>query len=155
MRATVSSVRLRRKGCYARDDEREDAMTLTGMNHMTINCALGDLVPLRDFYVAALGLTEGRRPDFPFPGHWLYLNGNPVVHLAGRTALPEGARPAARGGPGFDHVAFTATGLDAARERLAAAGIAFEEAPVPGFPLHQIFLTDPLGQRIELTFSLG
>ncbi len=46
-------------------------MTLTGMNHMTINCAPADLAALRAFYVAALGLAEGRRPDFPFRGHWL------------------------------------------------------------------------------------
>lgn len=130
-------------------------MTLTGMNHMTINCAPADLPALRDFYVAALGLVEGRRPDFPFPGHWLYLGGQPVVHLAGRAALPAGARAPGAGSAGFDHVAFTATGLEAARARLAAAGIGFDEAPVPGFPLHQIFLTDPLGQKIELTFSTG
>jgi catechol 2,3-dioxygenase-like lactoylglutathione lyase family enzyme len=130
-------------------------MTLTGMNHMTINCAPGDLARVRDFYVAALGLEEGRRPDFPFPGHWLYLGGQPVVHLAGRAHLPAGARGPAPGSAGFDHVAFTATGLEAARARLADAGIRFEEAPVPGFPLHQIFLTDPLGQKIELTFAVG
>lgn len=38
---------------------------------------------------------------------------------------------------------------------MEAVRIGYEEAPVPGFPLHQIFLTDPLGQRIELTFSVG
>ena len=130
-------------------------MTLSGMNHMTINCAPADLGALRDFYVTALGLTEGRRPDFPFPGHWLYLDGAPVVHLAGRASLPAGSKAPAAGSAGFDHVAFTATGLEEARERLAAAGIGFSEAPVPGFPLHQIFLTDPLGQKIELTFSVG
>ena len=25
------------------------------------------------FYCAAVGLTEGWRPGFRFPGHWLYL----------------------------------------------------------------------------------
>jgi len=128
-------------------------MQLSGLDHMTINCGVGDLARVRDFYVAALGLEEGRRPDFPFPGHWLYLNGRPVVHLAGRTSLADGTMGPARGSAGFDHVSFTAAGLEAARERLAGAGIAFEEAPVPGFPLHQFFLTDPLGQKIELTFS--
>lgn len=129
-------------------------MRLQGMNHVTINCAPADLAALRDFYRAALGLTEGPRPDFSFPGHWLYLDGRPVVHLAGRAAIAPGTQAPERGGAGFDHVAFTAEGLVAARARLAAAGIAYEEAPVPGFPLHQIFLTDPLGQRIELTFAI-
>jgi hypothetical protein len=31
--------------------------------------------------------------------------------------------------------------------------MSWEERPVPGFPLHQVFLTDPLGLRIELTFD--
>jgi catechol 2,3-dioxygenase-like lactoylglutathione lyase family enzyme len=128
-------------------------MRLSGLDHMTINCGVGDLARVRDFYVAALGLEEGRRPDFPFPGHWLYLDGRPVVHLAGRSTLADGTMGPARGSAGFDHVSFTARGLEAARARLAAAGLGFEEAPVPGFPLHQIFLTDPLGQKIELTFS--
>ena len=130
-------------------------MPVSGMNHVTINCAPTELGALRDFYVAALGLTEGKRPDFSFPGHWLYLDGRPVVHLAGRTTIAPGTRAPARGGAGFDHVAFTAEGLEAARARLDGAGIAYEEAPVPGFPLHQIFLADPLGQRIELTFSVA
>lgn len=129
-------------------------MRLAGMNHVTINCAPEDLARLRDFYVAVLGLAEGPRPAFPFPGHWLYLDGRPVVHLAGRAGIPPGTPAPPRGGAGVDHVAFTAEGLAAARARFAAAGIAFEEAPVPGFPLHQIFLTDPLGQRIELTFAV-
>jgi len=128
-------------------------MQLSGLDHMTINCGVGDLARVRDFYVAALGLEEGRRPDFPFPGHWLYLNGRPVVHLAGRASLADGTMGPPKGSAGFDHVSFTASGLEAARQRLASAGIPFEEAPVPGFPLHQIFLTDPLGQKIELTFS--
>ncbi|WP_202614834.1 VOC family protein [Elioraea sp. Yellowstone] len=129
-------------------------MRLSGMNHVTINCAPADLPALRDFYMTALGLTEGPRPAFTFPGHWLYLDGRPVVHLAGRDAIAPGTRAPARGGAGFDHVAFTAEGVEAARARLGAAGIAYEEAPVPGFPLHQIFLADPLGQRIELTFAV-
>ena len=29
----------------------------------------------------------------------------------------------------------------------------WREAPVPGVPLHQIFLLDPVGLKIELTFD--
>jgi hypothetical protein len=32
-------------------------------------------------------------------------------------------------------------------------GIPHEELPVPGWPLRQIFLHDPVGSRIELTFD--
>jgi len=130
-------------------------MQLRGLDHMTITCGVGDLPRVRDFYIRALGLEEGRRPDFPFPGHWLYLDGRPVVHIAGRESIADGTMGPPRGSAGFDHVSFAASGLEAARQRLTAAGIPFEEAPVPGFPLHQIFVTDPLGQKIELTFATG
>ena len=39
--------------------------------------------------------------------------------------------------------------------RLAAAGIAHEAFTVPGLGLKQIFLRDPDGVRIELTFDAG
>jgi hypothetical protein len=34
-----------------------------------------------------------------------------------------------------------------------ALGLPFEELPVPGWPLRQIFLKDPVGSKIELTFD--
>jgi hypothetical protein len=40
------------------------------------------------------------------------------------------------------------------RKRLTELGLKFREAPVPGFPLHQIFLHDPAGLMIELTFDM-
>lgn len=129
-------------------------MQLGGLNHVTINCSEADLAAERDFLIRALGLVEGKRPNFAFPGHWLYLDGQPVIHLAARESIAPGTKSPTRGGAGFDHIAFTAHGLDSARARLDAAGIAYTEAPVPGFPLHQIFLDDPLGQRFELTFRV-
>ena len=32
--------------------------------------------------------------------------------------------------------------------------VPYAEAPLPGFPLHQLFLTDPFGLRVELTFDM-
>jgi hypothetical protein len=45
--------------------------------------------------------------------------------------------------------------LDEWRRKLVARGIRFAEAPVPEFPLHQFFLHDPLGVKIELNFVLA
>jgi hypothetical protein len=56
---------------------------------------------------------------------------------------------------GFDHVSLAGAQLDAARKLLADRGIPFEELPVPGWPLWQIFLRDPVGSKIELTFDLA
>jgi hypothetical protein len=40
------------------------------------------------------------------------------------------------------------------REHLGALGVPFTEAPVPGWDMHQLFLHDPRGLKIELTFWL-
>ena len=45
-------------------------MPLTQLDHCSIRTAL--LEETRKFYVDVLGLTVGPRPDFPFPGVWLY-----------------------------------------------------------------------------------
>jgi catechol 2,3-dioxygenase-like lactoylglutathione lyase family enzyme len=121
----------------------------SGLNHVTLKCTPGALAPLRDFYVASLALVEGARPDFPFPGHWLYGSGRPIVHLAG--LLDD---PAARSTGPLDHISFTGLDLAATRRRLQAQAIPFDEAPVPGWPLHQIFFLDPGGLKIELTFDV-
>lgn len=120
-----------------------------GLNHVTLKCTPAALGSLRDFYVANLGLVEGARPDFSFPGHWLYGNGRPIVHLAG--LLDDPAAPST--GP-LDHISFTGLDLEGTRRRLQAQAVPFDEAPVPGWPLHQIFFTDPGGLKIELTFDV-
>lgn len=117
------------------------------LNHFTLTCAPADLESLRDFYAGALGLVEGPRPEFSFPGHWLYSDGQPIVHLAGLRV----ERPAAETGP-LDHIAFSGVDVERTRQRLRELRIAFDELPVPGYPLYQIFFKDPQGLKIELTF---
>jgi catechol 2,3-dioxygenase-like lactoylglutathione lyase family enzyme len=128
-------------------------MQLDGLDHANLRCRPQDLPAALVFYRDLLGLAEGPRPAFDFPGHWLYAGGRPVLHLAARETVgpPEG--PAA--GASFEHIAFRARGLAGTRALLAARGIPFAEAPLPGFPLHQLFLTDPFGLRVELTFDMA
>jgi len=117
----------------------------------------------RRFYKEVLGLEEGFRPPFAFPGAWLYLAGDDsdygVVHLIGTEAAASaglseylGARPDATGSGSIDHVAFLAEGLPAMRRRLAAAGYAFRERTVPNLGLHQVFIEEPSGVTVELNF---
>ena len=49
-------------------------MPLKTFEHVLI--LANDLEKTKDFYVDLLGLTNGYRPDFPFPGYWLYLSQN-------------------------------------------------------------------------------
>jgi catechol 2,3-dioxygenase-like lactoylglutathione lyase family enzyme len=132
-------------------------MQLERIDHYTIRSTASELESLREFYVGVLGLEPGPRPDFSFPGVWLYSHGHPVVHLAALEPESSSPRPAATVGRpvtgSLDHIAFKAAGLTATRARLAERGLSWEERPVPGFPLHQVFLRDPLGLQIELTFD--
>jgi catechol 2,3-dioxygenase-like lactoylglutathione lyase family enzyme len=122
-------------------------MTIIALDHYTI--ATGELDRSVAFYENALGLVRGARPDFDFPGAWLYAGGRPVVHLFVADAPNEASTGA------LDHVAFRAEGLAATRKRLDALGIAYRQQTVPGTSLHQIFLHDPDGLRIELNIDEG
>lgn len=134
--------------------EAGGAALVLGIHHFTIRCSTSELESLRAFYCEVLGMREGPRPAFDFPGHWLYVGDLALVYLA--AILRETAsRNAEAGVSGFDHVSLAGAQLDATRKRLADQAIAFEELPVPGWPLWQIFVRDPVGSKIELTFDLG
>ena len=121
-------------------------MALRGLDHYTIQCE--DLQGTRDFYCGALGLEDGPRPDLGFPGHWLYLDGAPVVHLM---AQRDGG--AARDDTGaLHHIAFNGHDAEAMVDRLKARSIVFRENRVEDFGLHQIFLRDPNGVMVEMNF---
>ncbi len=128
------------------------APQILGIHHFTIRCTPAQLDGLKDFYGSVLGMQPGARPAFDFPGHWLYVGERAVVHLA--AILREGERPADTASSGFDHVSLHTRGLDAMRQRLRALALPFEDVPVPGWPLQQIFLRDPVGSKIELTFEV-
>lgn len=136
-------------------------MTVGGLAHVAIRAA--DLEASRRFYVELLGLREGFRPPFPFPGAWLYPGEDEsdfgVIHLVGEApgsaaALQAylGARASGAGGA-VDHVAFTARDWPAFRARCARAGVAFTERAVPALNLRQVFVTDPSGVVVELNFG--
>lgn len=137
------------------------------LNHFSIRTT--DLAATRRFYVELLGLQEGPRPSFPFPGHWLYQGptdsyANAAVHVIGIDPADAsglegylGERNAASlsGSGAVDHVAFFATDLAAMLGRLSAHGVAPRERTVPGVGLHQLFLDDPSGVVVELNFPLA
>lgn len=127
-------------------------MALERLDHYTLRMAPDALQATRDFYIDVLGLTEGERPPFTFPGYWLYVAGRPVVHLAGSNAA-EAQEPRPTGQ--LDHVAFHATGLSDMLAKLDRLGCAYEQRTVPLLDLHQVFLTDPNGVKIELNYAAG
>jgi len=122
---------------------------ISALHHFTIRCSEPELDALQAFYTRHLGLTIGARPKLPMPGYWLYAGGHPIVHLYAISSEPIPNL----GGP-LDHIALRAHDLNRTRAYFHANGIPFDEAPVPGWPLHQLFVKDPSGLKIELTFDL-
>ena len=139
-------------------------MPVSGLHHYTLRCVPAELPALHDFYTRVIGLTVGARPDIPAPGYWLYAGGHPIVHLYAHLSHPsdeagaasdaeQGAAPMWVTGP-LDHISFRAHDVEGVRRNLRELGVPFEEAPVPGWPLHQVFVRDPKGLKVEMTFDL-
>lgn len=135
-------------------------MSLRTLDHCSVRTT--KLKETRDFYAEVLGMDDGDRPDFPFPGHWLYVDGHPVVHLIGVDPDDPSGLKDYMGGPmdsdtlqgsgAFDHMAFRAGNAPALIERLKKLGVSYFEREVPGMDLSQIFLEDPNGITIELNY---
>jgi len=118
------------------------------------------------FYSQVLDLKKGPRPDFPFPGVWLYSGAdndynNAVLHLIAIDKNdPEGLKKylgerdftSLQGSGAIDHIAFLAAGLGAMLKKLKTLAVPYRERTVPILKLHQIFLDDPNGIVIELNY---
>ncbi len=129
-------------------------MPLTGLFHIAIKTA--DLAATTRFYCDVLGLRAVKRPDFGYPGAWLALptpGGDAIVHIyAGGPALgPEGHVPSGTGA--IDHVSIAAIGFHDLRARFERFGLPYREFLVPGTTLWQLFVYDPSGVQLELTFE--
>jgi catechol 2,3-dioxygenase-like lactoylglutathione lyase family enzyme len=113
-----------------------------------INIRTADLASTKSMFIDVLGLTEGWRPAFPFPGAWLYAGEKDVVHLV------QVDRPAsASEGSALDHFAFDISDYEDALTRVRATGLKFFETTVPGSSIRQIFVRDLNGVNIELNWK--
>src|SRR5713101_493312 len=75
------------------------------------------------FYQDILGLENGARPNFAFPGAWLYSEGRAVVHLVDISPTEEAQKPDSGV---VHHVAFMSRDFDGMKKHLAAKGVEFE-----------------------------
>jgi catechol 2,3-dioxygenase-like lactoylglutathione lyase family enzyme len=113
-----------------------------------INIRTADLKGTVGFFRDVLGLTEGWRPPFPFPGAWLYAGDKDVVHLV---EVDEKAADSA--GSSLDHFAFDVADFDEALRRVGQSGLRFRAAETPGTTVKQIFVRDGNGVTIELNWK--
>lgn len=135
-------------------------MSLSNLDHCSIRTVKLD--ETRDFFVDVLGMIDGDRPDFDFPGNWLYVDGKPVVHLVGIDPDdPSGLieylggdidADSLQGSGAFDHLAFRAKNPGKLIKTLEANGIKYRERKVPDLDLFQLFIVDPNGITVELNY---
>lgn len=118
---------------------------LLSLGHVTVRSA--DFERTERFYCDLLGMRVGPRPAIAVPGRWFYIGDEAALHVLPRTAQ---AMPGSGGA--IDHFAFNAVDLPAFEQRLEAAGQPFERRRLADSDTWQVFLTDPDGARVELSF---
>jgi catechol 2,3-dioxygenase-like lactoylglutathione lyase family enzyme len=119
-------------------------MNLKSLDHYTV--CVSDLDVSVRFYEDILNLKSGPRPNFGFPGAWLYIDDAPVVHLiAGRESNTSETGP-------FDHIAFRGTGVEGTIKRLEENRIGFRRNEIEDIGMTQLFIHDPDSVMVELNF---
>src|SRR3954466_9527827 len=135
---------------------KDDGALTLGLFHLAIKTS--SLQATRAFWTGVIGLRDVPRPDFGYPGAWLSCpqpGGQAIIHVyAGGPALGPSGR-VELGTAAIDHVSLACSGYHAYRARLQRAGLAWREFLVPGTSLWQLFVYDPSGVQLELTFECG
>lgn len=136
-----------------RRSETAGPMVLS-LAHVAIKAA--DLPATIAFYRQVLALTEVARPPFPFPGAWLGIpGGEALIHLYAGERGRNADGSVTVGSAAIDHVSLWARGYEAQRARFEAFGLPYRSQRVPASDLAQLFVFEPNGVMIELTYRLA
>ena len=122
-------------------------MEIQRLDH--VNIRTDQLDRLVSWYCEVLGLTNGYRPDFPFPGAWLYAGETVVLHLVGVTD-PPGA--GSEGTLKMEHFAFRASGAAAFEARLKEHGETYRRNEIEAINTVAFNIWDPDGNHIHVDF---
>jgi catechol-2,3-dioxygenase len=125
-------------------------MPVLSFDHYNLRATRPVLEELKAFYCDVVGLTVGERPPFSRFGYWLYVGGQPVLHLSEADESETRSRTAITT---FAHAAFNCTDRAEFERRLRALGIAYRTGSVPLLDLVQLFFKDPAGNGVELQFA--
>lgn len=122
---------------------------VTGLNHFNITASTTLIEQVKRFYLDILGLTVGPRAHLGHGGYWLYAGDSPILHLSACPDL-EGSVVTCRGF--FNHISLSCTGLQATITHLVATKIPHRIVQLSDIGQTQVFITDPAGIGVELTF---
>ena len=122
-------------------------MEIRKLDH--VNVRTTHLEVMIDWYTRVLGMRRGERPNFPFPGAWMYVGDHPAVHLVGIEGAPAtGSETALK----LEHFAFSATDSTGFEAKLNDMGEAFRIGVVADFGITQYNVWDPDGNHIHIDF---
>ncbi len=121
-------------------------MSVTGVDHVQLAMPPGAEADARAFYEGLLRIPEVPKPErLASRGGCWFESGDLRVHLG----VEEGFAPARKAHPGL-----AVRDLPAMAERLAAAGVDVRDEGVND-GMHQVYVDDPFGNRIELLERTG
>ena len=122
-------------------------MEIGKLDHVNIRTTRLDI--MIDWYTNVLGMRSGARPDFPFPGAWMYAGGVAAVHLVG---IDDKSGIGSEVDLKLEHFAFSATGGAKFEAKLQEMSVKYRRADIPEIGLYQINLWDADGNHIHLDF---
>ncbi|MEO0767438.1 MAG: VOC family protein [Pseudomonadota bacterium] len=123
-------------------------MQITRLDH--VNLRTTQLEAMIDWYVDVLGLINGARPDFGFPGAWLYAGDVAIVHLVG---VAQDAGVGSETALKLEHFAMRATDAVEFEARLRDRGVDFRKSGIDELGLVAFNIWDPDGNHIHVDFT--
>jgi catechol 2,3-dioxygenase-like lactoylglutathione lyase family enzyme len=123
-------------------------MSIEKLDH--VNLRTTQLDTMINWYRGVLGLRVGDRPDFPFPGAWLYAGETVVLHLVGTEGTPG---VGSERGLKLEHFALSARNRTQFEARFQAMGEPYRRIDIPSICLIQLNLWDPDGNHLHLDFQ--
>jgi len=122
-------------------------MQLNKLDH--VNVRTENVDAMIAWYTNILGMRSGDRPNFAFPGAWMYIGDQAAVHLVG---VEKDSGFGSESNLKLEHFAIAATGLKEFQAKLDAAGEKYERRDVPGGIITQFNIWDPDGNHIHIDF---
>ena len=118
------------------------------LDHVTIRTR--DLQVARSFFLRVFDLEEGERPLAiqRIPGHWLYSEGHPLVHIIGSQGSGFD-----RSAEAIDHVGLRLEGYAEFRSKLDQLGIHYSTMDLADIGERRLFFRAPGGPLLEAVFS--
>jgi catechol 2,3-dioxygenase-like lactoylglutathione lyase family enzyme len=118
------------------------------LDHVTIRTR--DLQAARSFFLKVFDLEEGERPLAiqRIPGHWLYSDDHPLVHIIGSQGYGND-----RSAEAIDHVGFRMQGYAEFRNKLDLLGIRYSTMDLADLGERRLFFRAPGGPLLEAVFS--